>query len=144
MSETGMSVWDERFILLSESIADWSKDPSTRVGAVIVDGNRRIISTGYNGYPKGVDDTIVNRDQKILRTIHAEANAILFARQSLEGSTIYVNLPPCSSCAAKIVQVGIQRVVFREPPADFMLRWGESFEAALEMFHQTGMQIRIV
>lgn len=144
MSETSMSVWDERFIRLCESIADWSKDPSTRVGAVIVDGNRRIISTGYNGYPKGVDDTIVNRDQKILRTIHAEANAILFARQSLDGSTIYVNLPPCSSCAAKIVQVGIRRVVFREPPADFMLRWGESFEAALEMFHQTDMQIRIL
>jgi dCMP deaminase len=86
----------------------------------------------------------VNREQKILRTIHAEANAILFARQSLDGSTLYVNLPPCSSCAAKIVQTGITRVVFREPPKDFITRWADSFEASLEMFHQVEMQIRIM
>lgn len=144
MSETGMSVWDERFIGLCEYISGWSKDPSTKVGAVIVDANRRIISTGYNGYPKGVDDTIVNREQKILRTIHAEANAILFARQSLNGCTMYVNLPPCSSCAAKIIQVGIKRIVFNSPPVEFIHRWADSFEASLEMFHQTEMQMRIM
>lgn len=138
------NMWDERFIKLTDVIGEWSKDPSTRVGAVIVDKNRRIISAGYNGYPRGIDDTIVNRDQKILKTIHAEANAIMFARQHLDGCTIYINFPPCSSCAASIVQSGITRVVFKEPQADFMLRWGDSFEASLEMFHQSQMQLRII
>lgn len=133
--------WDLRFLNLTEHIAQWSKDPSTKVGAVITDAQRRIISTGYNGFPQGVNDEIINRNQKLLKTIHAESNAILFARTDLWNTTIYVNLPPCSSCAAKIIQSGVGRVVFYEPPIEFLARWRESHEAAMEMFSQAHVKV---
>ena len=105
--------WDKRFLSLAQHIANWSKDPSTKVGAVIVDQNRRIVSTGYNGYPKGVDDTIDTdeREIKYKKVIHAEKNAILFAKQDLTGCTLYVTHHPCSQCAGYILQAGISRVV---------------------------------
>lgn len=135
--------WDLRFLNLTEHIAQWSKDPSTKVGAVIIDAQRRIISTGYNGFPQGVNDEIINRNQKLLKTIHAESNAILFARTDLYNTNIFVNLPPCSSCAAKIIQSGVGRVVFFEPPVEFMDRWKESHEAAMEMFFQAHVKVDV-
>lgn len=105
--------WDKRFLSLAQHIAQWSKDPSTKVGAVIVDQNRRIVSTGYNGYPKGVSDTIDTdeREIKYKKVIHAEKNAILFAKQDLTGCTLYVTHHPCSQCAGYILQSGISHVV---------------------------------
>jgi len=76
-----MSKWDSRFMDLARLVASWSKDPSTQVGAVIVDQDKRIVSTGFNGFPRCVNDSPVDREVKLLRTIHAEENALLFARR---------------------------------------------------------------
>src|SRR5210317_1151786 len=103
------SKWDLRFLELAKHISHWSKDPSTQVGAVAV-RNRRILATGYNGFPRGVADLpgrLENRNEKYLRTVHAEANAVAQAARnaiSLEGSDIYVwPFLPCSSCCTLLI-----------------------------------------
>lgn len=136
-----MSKWDRRFLGLANLVATWSKDPSTGVGAVIVDDKHRIVSMGFNGFPRAVrdDDAILeNREEKLRRTIHAEANAILFAPRSVEGCTIYVTHPPCAKCAATIIQAGITRVVSRPPWAAFVERWADDIRSAGEMFAESG------
>ena len=111
--------WDQRFLRLAKEISTWSKDPSTQVGCVIVDPKtRRILSTGYNGFPAGIDDTaerLDNRETKYKLIVHAEMNAIYNAThngQSLTGATAYIiNQPLCQKCALGIISVGIKRVV---------------------------------
>lgn len=136
-----MTKWDTRFIDLAKLVASWSKDPSTQVGAVIVDKDKRIVSTGFNGFPQGVDDEATNRDIKLLRTIHAEENALLFARRDVTGMTVYVTRPPCARCAAKLIQSGVSRVVYPLPPVDFVERWGNEMREANAMFSQVGTTI---
>lgn len=114
--------WDDRFLSLAESVAAWSKDPSTKVGAVIVDEKRRVVGLGYNGFPRGVEDDVdrlSDRPTKYALMVHAEANAILNAGRSVEGCTIYVwptiMVPAmCPSCAKLAAQAGIKRAVYRE------------------------------
>ena len=92
-----MSKWDRRMLGLVNLIATCSKDPSTGVGAVIVDSKNRIVSVGFNGFPRAVcdsDEALFDRDEKLRRTIHAEENALLFAGRPVEGCTIYVTHPP--------------------------------------------------
>lgn len=137
-----MSKWDRRFLGLANLVATWSKDPSTGVGAVIVDGKNRIVSMGFNGFPRAVKDDeaiLDNRDEKLRRTIHAEENALLFAGRSVEGCTIYVTHPPCAHCAAKLIQAGIVRVVSRPPWNSFLERWADDMRSASEMFAEAGM-----
>lgn len=136
-----MTKWDTRFIDLAKLVASWSKDPSTQVGAVIVDKDKRIVSTGFNGFPQGVDDEATDRDIKLLRTIHAEENALLFARRDVTGMTVYVTRPPCARCAAKLIQSGVSRVVYPLPPVDFAERWGDEMREANAMFSQVGTTI---
>ena len=106
--------WDEWFLGLARYISTASKDPSTKVGAVVVDQDRRIVSAGYNGLPRGVEDTedrLANREVKYKLILHAERNALLFAKQSLKGCCIYVwPMMPCGACASMIIQTGITRV----------------------------------
>lgn len=109
-----MADWDRRFLDMAARVAEWSKDPRRRVGAIIVDAKNRVVSTGYNGLPRGVDDSpaiLANQEEKLRRIIHAEANALLFAHRSVEGCTIYTTYPPCAQCAAMLIQAGIARVV---------------------------------
>jgi len=108
--------WALRFLGLASYISKWSKDPSTKVGAVIAQGNR-IVSLGYNGFPAGIADSsyrLEDRDTKLDIVIHAEENAILFARRSLVGCTLFVNRIPCPRCMAKIIQTGISSVFYEE------------------------------
>lgn len=138
-----MSKWDRRFIDMASLVATWSKDPSTKVGAVIVDSERRIVSTGYNGFPAGVlDDSeqLCDRPSKLKCTLHAEENAILFARRDLRGCAVYVTHHPCASCAAKIVQVGIKKVFHVNHPA-MEKRWAEDIRLARIMFSETGVEV---
>lgn len=139
-----MSKWDARFVALASLVAGWSKDPSTQVGAVIVDPDKRIISTGFNGFPRGVADDPVDREVKLLRTIHAEENALLFARGDVAGMTIYVTRPPCARCAAKLVQSGIVRVVYPLPPVDFAERWALEMGQAQAMFDEVGVAVTVM
>lgn len=112
--------WDIRFAQLAKLVSLWSKDPSTKVGAVIVRPDKTIASVGFNGFPKGVPDLpewYADRDIKYKIVKHAEENAILFAQEDIKGHTLYVYpLPPCSSCAGDIIQRGIKRVVAIVPP----------------------------
>ena len=107
--------WDRRFLELTSTVAQWSKDPSTKVGAVIVDDKNRVVSMGFNGFPRGTSDAeqrYGDRELKLKQIIHAEINAILFAKQDLAGCTLYVTpLAPCAQCASVIIQSGITRVV---------------------------------
>ena len=138
--DSGIDKWDQRFLELASMVGQWSKDPSTKVGAVVVRPDRTIASLGYNGFPRGVDDAYQDREHKLLRTVHAEMNAILSAREPLKGHTIYVTpLCPCANCAAAIIQSGIDRVV-ATTPAEQRPEWKASFDAAFDMFAQAGVQ----
>lgn len=136
--------WDERFLQLAGSISSWSKDPSTKVGAVIVDPDNRVVSSGYNGLPRGVEDRLDRlneRDVKLRLTLHAEHNAILFACRDLTGCTIYITAPPCAHCAAQIIQTGITRVVYRQPEPEFAARWGEHTALAQEVLAELDVEV---
>lgn len=136
-----MSKWDQRFMNLANEIATWSKDPSTGVGAVIVDDKNRIVSVGFNGYPRNVNDTYTDRESKLRRTIHAEDNAILFANRDLEGCTIYVSHPPCAHCTAKIIQTGITRIVSHGVSVDFYMRWRHDFDEAEDLMKEANIRL---
>ena len=141
-----MTKWDRRFIGIAQLVATWSKDPSTGVGAVIVDNHKRVVSMGFNGLPQRVLDNYddMDRDEKLRRTIHAEDNALLFARGSVAEYTIYVTHPPCARCAAKIIQAGIGRVVSRPPWNSFAERWADDMKSAATMFVEAGVQFDYV
>lgn len=109
-----LSKWDERFMELAMHVADWSKDPSTRVGSVIVAPDRRIVSLGYNGFPRGVTDSeerLNDRPTKYAFVAHAERNALDNADISMRGCTLYVTLQPCADCTKSIIQKGITKLV---------------------------------
>lgn len=125
---------------MARLVATWSKDDSSGVGAVIVSPDHRIVSVGFNGYPKGVNDVILNREQKLARTIHAEANALHFAGKDVSGCHIYVTHPPCSHCAAHLIQRGIVEVYYPDPDQHFMDRWGDSFYESLTMLTEAGVK----
>ncbi len=126
----GLSRWEVRWLQCALENAHFSKDPSTKCGAVIVDpcGKRRV-SEGYNGFPKTIADTkerIGDRDFKYSAVIHAEMNAILAAKCDLHDHMLFVSGPPCDRCSAHIVQTGISRVAWLSPTQDYWDRWEES------------------
>lgn len=108
--------WHARFLKLADEIAGWSKD-STQVGAVAVDSNQMILSTGYNGFPKEIRDTVErlqNRELKNHMVVHAEMNVIFNAptRDSLIGSTVYIwGVPPCTTCTSSLIRKGVSCIV---------------------------------
>lgn len=128
--------WDTRFMRLAREIASWSKDPSSKIGAVIVNDDRRILATGYNGFPKGIMDTeerLNNREEKYPRIVHAEMNALmnaLYSGVSLKDSTIYVyGLPICPECTKSIISAGIKRVVISPDPYTHITPWSEKWNS---------------
>ena len=143
-----MSDWDSRFLKMATEVATWSKDPSRRIGCVIVK-DRRILATGYNGFPRGIEDTperLNTRELKYKYVVHGEMNAIYNAIQhgvSLNGATLYaIGLPICSECAKGIIQVGIKRVVI--PKQDIPEHWQESCGFTYDLFGEAGIQYDMV
>ena len=135
--------WDTRFLGLATHISAWSKDPSSQVGAVITDGNR-IVSLGYNGFAAGVEDKperLSNRDCKLNLTIHAEENAMIFAKRDLTGCIVYVTHPPCPRCASKLIQEEVTRVVYISPSADFLSRWADDLKLSHEMYQEAEVEV---
>lgn len=136
--------WINRFFNLIDGpngIASWSKDPSTKVGAIIVRPDRVILSHGYNGFPRGVDDSeelLKDRDYKYPRIVHAEMNAIFnCGAPSMQGCHIFVSpVHTCSHCAQGIIQTGIKYVHIRSHGDP---RWEEFNKPAKEMFEQAGV-----
>ncbi|MFL2958193.1 MAG: deoxycytidylate deaminase [Candidatus Thalassarchaeaceae archaeon] len=141
------SKWDLRFIDLARHISEWSKDPSTKVGCVIVGEDREIRSTGFNGFPRGIDDTLErleDRNQKYPMICHAEENAIMHAARigvSLKGTMAYVTWPPCSRCTRSLIQAGVSEVVY---PSNVQIpdRWQSDFDIASEMMSEAGIIVR--
>jgi dCMP deaminase len=105
--------WDDYFLDLARQVSRRSPDPHTKHGCVIVDADRRVISTGYNGPIAGLPHDMVpmERPLKYIWFIHAEDNAVAFARCDLRGATAYVTGPPCAACFRRLLQVGIRRIV---------------------------------
>lgn len=129
---------------LAKQMAALSKDTSTKVGAVIFDNKRRLISGGYNGFARGVEDTpgrIADRETKLKLTLHAEKNAILFAAAPLDGATIVVTHPCCSQCAAQVIQAGIKHVIWQRPSAEFVSRWKADMVLTLMQFREAGVEV---
>tara|TARA_B110000881_G_C18594259_1_gene530153 strand:+ start:692 stop:1159 length:468 start_codon:yes stop_codon:yes gene_type:complete len=139
--------WDHRFIKLAKHISEWSKDPSTKVGCVVVGEDREIRSTGFNGFPRGIEDNmerLADRNQKYPMICHAEENAIMHAARigvSLKGTMAYVTWPPCSRCTRSLIQAGIREVVY---PAEITIpeRWKIDFEIASSMMNEAGIIVR--
>ncbi len=107
--------WDEYFIGVAEEVARRSKDPSTKTGCVIVDSKKRPVSFGYNGWISGCDETKMSyeRPMKYHLVIHAEMNAILFAKKDLENCTLYSLYAPCENCLKFILQTGIKEIIYK-------------------------------
>lgn len=145
MNLYNQSKWDLRFIEMAKLVGSWNKNESTKVGAIIVDTDFRVISTGFNGFPRGVNDEIIeDRDRKLMRTIHAEENAILFARRELKDCSIYINYPPCASCTAKIIQVGIKRIIHSTAPASLLNNWEKSFTESNRLIEESGIFLKVL
>ncbi len=120
----GLDKWDQRFIDLAREVSTWSKDPQERVGCVVTSSDRRRVTVGYNGLPRGLEDTedrLSVRDLRNRLSVHAELNAILNARTDLTGWILYTTKAPCIGCATALVQAGLIRVVCPEPRSES--RW---------------------
>ncbi len=131
--------WDHHWMEHAKQAAKPSKDPSTRVGCVIVNQKNRIVATGYNGFPQRIHDTTdrwQNRPVKYQYVIHAEENAMANAVADLEGCTAYMTMAPCHNCMKMMIQRGIIRIVC--PPPD-TLRWDDSHKLAREMAAEAGL-----
>ena len=141
-----MTKWNERFMTLAELIGSWSKDPSRKIGAVIVDNDNRIVSTGFNGFARNILDNIERLENKeIKRTLmlHAEENAILYAKQDLKDCSIYIaGLPPCVHCSSMIIQSGIKTVYYKntkkEKPSEF---WKDNLLLAKQILTEAGVKL---
>lgn len=140
--------WQEYFLKLANLVASKSKDRSTKVGAVIVGPDNEIVSTGYNGFPRGVDDNVDSRHdrpEKYEWTEHAERNAIYNAARigvSLKDTIIIQTMYPCIDCARGIIQSGIKEVV--APLPDFNHpQWGRSFMVSTNMLAEAGVKVTV-
>ena len=143
-----MDKWNHRFLNLAKHISTWSKDPSTKVGAVIVDKQNRIVSVGYNGFPAGVNDDqdrYLDRDMKYSLTQHSEINALLFAQRDVSGCTMYTYpLAPCTRCACAIIQSGISSVISIELEGDKKDRWEDSIELSKVIFAEANVSLKLI
>lgn len=140
--DQGINHWEERYLGLAQYIAQWSKDPSTKVGAVIVDENNTIVSVGFNGFPRKVFDTterLENRELKYKLIVHGEMNAITFAGRSLHDCTLYTwPFMPCSRCAGVVIQSGIKKVI---APYSDNPRWQDDFVLTRTMFSEANVEL---
>lgn len=135
--------WDLFYLGMADYVAKASKDPSTKVGAVIVRPDKTVASLGFNGFPRMMSDhpnLYADRDTKYSRIIHAEVNAILHSREQLSGYTLYCTHSPCDRCAVQIIQSGIKKVIswhIDKDPA-FKERWA-CIEQANRYFREAGV-----
>lgn len=137
--------WDLRYLEMAKLVSSWSKDPSTKTGAVIVSPDGFVVSVGYNGFPRGVEDSDVrlnDRELKYKLTVHCERNAIISAHRDLTGCTLYTwPFMSCAPCAGMVVQAGIRRCV---APVNDAERWVADFKISKEMFAETGVAVDLI
>lgn len=148
--KTRSSKWDRRLLGLAKHVAAWSKDPSTKVGAVLVDDQNVVVGLGYNGFPRGVEDSdarLTDRPTKYRMIVHAEVNAILCAGHRARGASLYVwpafGVPNvCHDCAKFAIQSGVAEIVGPEPFEGYD-RWAESIGCARDMLVEAGVHFRV-
>lgn len=142
--------WHSRYLELAQQIASWSKDPSSKIGAIAVGSKGQVLAQGYNGFPRGIEDNesrFENKELKYKYVVHAEMNLIYNASYngvSLDGSTVYVTgLPVCSECAKGLIQVGVQQVIMptQEDTPD---KWVKSFKLSKELFEEAGVHWQFI
>lgn len=123
---------NRHFVEMARHVSTRSKDPSTKTGAVIVDTEGRVISTGYNGFPRQMPDdpnVYADREQKYSRIVHCEMNALIFAQRDLKNCTLYTwPFLSCDRCAVHMLQAGIKRFVAPRCPAHLVERWEPIFK----------------
>lgn len=140
-----MNHWHLRFLELAAHVAQWSRDPSKKVGAVIVRPDKTIATLGFNGFARGVADEIERYENKELKNemvVHAEMNAILHAREPLHGYSLYVwPYHPCSRCAAAIIQSGIKTIYSFAGKTE---NWKATIDLAQSMFSEAGVNVIIL
>lgn len=142
-----MTNWNERFIELATLIGSWSKDPSRKIGAVIVDKDNRIVSTGFNGFARNILDDqmrLNDKDTKRSLMLHAEENAILYAKQDLTNCKLYISgLPPCIHCASMIIQSGIKTVYFKNLREDKSVSefWQKNLETSKNLLNEANVEL---
>ena len=140
------NTWPKRFLALAREVASWSKDPSTKVGAIAVGPKGNVIAQGYNGFPRGIFDSprrLGTKEVKYKYVVHAEMNVIYNASYngvSLDGATLYVTgLPVCSECAKGIIQVGIRKIVMSSD--NVPQHWEDSWKLSKNMLQEAGIEI---
>lgn len=144
--------WDEFFIEMAHSVAQKSKDPSTKTGVVIVGEDNTVIAVGYNGFPRGVDDSpkkYADRTIKYPRVSHAEANAVANCARlgiRMKGAKMYTNFGDscCNECAKLLIQAGITEIIGKKEDCFQNVRWQEAIDIAHEMFDETGVKRRLI
>ena len=149
MEKRAVPNWNEYFMKMAEVSKTKSKDRSTQVGAVVVGDGNSVLSIGYNGFPRGVDDDVESRHErpaKYLYSEHAERNAIYSAARNgvrLLGSTMYVTCGgvPCADCSRAIIQAGISKVIVMEGKFEGKGSWDESCAAGKEMLEEAGVVV---
>lgn len=136
---------------MAKEVAQWSKDPNTKVGAIAVGSKGQILSQGYNGFPRGIfdgDERLNDRETKYKYVVHAEMNVIYnatYSGVSLDNSKLYVyGLPVCSECAKGIIQVGIKEVYVANECLDLRPHWFQSFQQTMDMFQEAGIKVYAV
>lgn len=133
--------WDKRYLILAKHVASWSKDPRKKCGAVVV-GDRQVLGIGYNGFPKGIQDTdkrLLDKSLKLQIVVHAEVNAILAANNAGDTMYVYPQLP-CGQCMGLIIQAGIKRVV--TGPLNTESNWNQGL--VLEVAEEGGIDVCII
>ena len=137
--------WDERYLGLAHHIAQWSKDPRAKVGAVLVQQRHaRIVATGFNGFPANVEDSaerLQDKAQKLRMILHAEQNALLHAgREARHCDAYVVGKPVCNVCATLLIQSGVRRVVAAAPRRGTGSYWDQVGLLAIEMLREAGVE----
>lgn len=141
--------WDEYFLNLSANVALKSKDKSSKIGAVIVGPGHEIRSTGYNGFPRGMNDNDTSKQERPLKYKyfeHAERNAIYNAARfgaTIDGCIMYCQWPPCSDCARAIIQAGIVKLVVNRGILTCPDRWHEDMIIAAAMLRECGVRFEV-
>jgi dCMP deaminase len=136
--------WDRRYLELAKFVSQWSKDPSTQTGAVIVSPDNFVVGMGYNGFPRGVEDSEIrlnDRETKYKLIVHCERNAIISAHQNLSGSVLYTYpFMSCAPCAGMVIQAGIKRCVSYENNNP---RWQADFDLTRSMFQEARVELTL-
>jgi dCMP deaminase len=142
-----LSKWDRRWLELAQHVSSWSKDPSTKVGAVIAQG-KQLVSLGFNGFPASCEDKpewLTDRQTKYKLVVHAEINAVLNSQLPVKGSTVYLYpLAPCPTCAIFLARAGVERVVADfQPEASKSPIYTDFLEETEFVFNKNGIQFEV-